>query len=418
MNALRTRALEVENESLRDEHLAKTGPLTWILVLCFVYLLLIGVGTVGQGFKLSTGGKQGAQAIFEFATNPIVGVILGTFATALVQSSSTVTSVIVGMVAGGLPVSVAVPMIFGANMGTTITNTIVSLGSVKNSTDFQRAFQAATVHDFFNLYAILIFLPIEALFHPLERMGGALSHLLVDGAVIDKGRFNLVGMITKPVYKSLVALLEGFGDRLGGILAILLGIGMIILAVLQLGKLLKAVMVGRAQKVINSVIGRGPVLGILSGTLITILVQSSSTTTSLIIPLAAAGVLTLRQIYPFTLGANIGTCVTAVLAATAITENQDVALQIALVHLLYNVCGVLLFTLVPWLRMTPIWSAEALGQLTVKRKGLAFGYVALVFFGLPGLVLLGQSSLRSELPREEEAPPKELLSESPEERVE
>lgn len=97
-----------------------------------------------------------------------MGVILGTLSTALVQSSSTVTSVIVGLVAGGVPVSIAVPMIMGANMGTTITNTIVVLGDVKDGKTFNKAFRASTVHDFFNLYSIAIFLPIEAIFHPLE----------------------------------------------------------------------------------------------------------------------------------------------------------------------------------------------------------------------------------------------------------
>tara|TARA_B100001093_G_scaffold417270_1_gene408180 strand:+ start:591 stop:959 length:369 start_codon:yes stop_codon:yes gene_type:complete len=120
------------------------------------------------GFKWASGGAEGAEKIFAFATNPVVGVILGTLSTALVQSSSTVTSVIVGLVAGGVPVSIAVPMIMGANMGTTITNTIVVLGDVKDGKTFNKAFRASTVHDFFNLYSIAIFLPIEAIFHPLE----------------------------------------------------------------------------------------------------------------------------------------------------------------------------------------------------------------------------------------------------------
>ena len=102
-------------------------------------------------------------------------MILGTLATALVQSSSTVTSVIVGMVAGGLPVSIAVPMIMGANMGTTITNTIVSLGMARQKDVFRRAFAAATVHDFFNLLAVAILLPLELMFGLLDRLSGWLA---------------------------------------------------------------------------------------------------------------------------------------------------------------------------------------------------------------------------------------------------
>ncbi|MEM9623453.1 MAG: Na/Pi cotransporter family protein, partial [Pseudomonadota bacterium] len=146
------------------------GILSWLSIICLVYLLLVGVAVVGAGFKWVSGGAEGAAAIFSVVSAPLAGVILGTLATALVQSSSTVTSVIVGLVAGGVPVSIAVPMIMGANMGTTITNTIVSLGNLREKGAFTKSFQAATVHDFFNLFSILIFLPIEIMFHPLERM--------------------------------------------------------------------------------------------------------------------------------------------------------------------------------------------------------------------------------------------------------
>lgn len=120
----------------------------WLIVLALVYMLLIAVGLLSQGFRAVSGGADGAARIFEFATNPIVGVILGTLATALVQSSSAVTSVIVGLVGGGLPVAVAIPMIMGSNMGTTVTNTIASLGNLRDDAAFHRSFSAATVHDF------------------------------------------------------------------------------------------------------------------------------------------------------------------------------------------------------------------------------------------------------------------------------
>lgn len=101
---------------------------SWLMVIGLVYLLITAVGTISAGFKIATGGQ--AKELFAFATNPFLGLIIGTMATALIQSSSTVTSIIVALVAGGLPIAVAVPMIMGANIGTTITNTIVSLGHV------------------------------------------------------------------------------------------------------------------------------------------------------------------------------------------------------------------------------------------------------------------------------------------------
>jgi sodium-dependent phosphate cotransporter len=370
------------------------GPLTWLSVASLVYLLLIGVGVIGEGFKWVSGGNEGAAAIFAFASSPLVGVILGILATAMVQSSSTVTSVIVGLVAGGVPVSIAVPMIMGANMGTTITNTIVSLGALKEREMFNRSFQAATVHDFFNLYSIVIFLPIEVLLHPLERLAGAMSAWFSGGSGAAVRELNFLGAITKPV-ASLVIDAFQFVPVLGGYLAILAGIGMVIASVLYLGRTLRQVMTAQASGIVQLAVGRSALAGVASGTAITVLVQSSSTTTSLIVPLAGAGILSTRQVFPFTMGANIGTCITALLAATAVTgPYQQFALQIALVHLLYNLFGVAAFLLVPWLRRAPVRSAEWLGNRTEQHRGWALGYVFTVFFLVPGLVLGGEMLFR------------------------
>ncbi|MFT6956607.1 MAG: sodium-dependent phosphate cotransporter, partial [Halieaceae bacterium] len=265
----------------------------WGGVLALVYLLLVGVSVVGAGFKWISGGAGGAEAIFAFASNPFAGVILGTLATALVQSSSTVTSVIVGLVAGGIPVSLAVPMIMGANMGTTITNTIVSLGNLRDSNAFKRAFQAATVHDFFNLFSIVIILPIEMMFHPLERMAGVAAGWFTGGKNASMTDANFIGAITKPVADMVVNMARNLSDTVGASLAIGVGVLMIMLSVIYLGTLLRRAMTGRAKGVLEKAIGRRPETGVMSGTLVTVLVQSSSTTTSLVVPLAGAGVLTL-----------------------------------------------------------------------------------------------------------------------------
>ena len=122
----------------------RPGPLfNWLAVITLIYLILVAVGAVSHGFKGFSGGAEGAAQIFAFANNPFVALLLGILATALVQSSSTVTSVIVGLVAGGLPMEMAIPMVMGANLGTTITNTIVSLGHIRDREEFRRAFAAA-----------------------------------------------------------------------------------------------------------------------------------------------------------------------------------------------------------------------------------------------------------------------------------
>jgi sodium-dependent phosphate cotransporter len=282
-------------------------------------------------------------------------------------------------------------------MGTTITNTIVSLGNLRERGAFRKSFEAATVHDFFNLYSILIFLPIEIAFHPLERSAEILTGVFMGGGGAAPGDFNPVAAATKPLAALLVTALEPMGKVPGSLLTIGVGIGLVIVSVLYLGRLLRSVMTGKAKGLVDSAIGRGPVRGIASGTVVTVLVQSSSTTTSLVVPLAGAGVLTTSQVYPFTLGANIGTCVTALLAATAITgPSEFFALQIALVHLLYNVLGVLLFMTLPFLRPLPVRSSQWLGAKVESNRAWAFGYIGAVFFVVPSAVFAVEAMFPSD----------------------
>ncbi|MEL6492500.1 MAG: Na/Pi symporter [Cyanobacteria bacterium J06634_6] len=363
----------------------------WIGVLLLVYLLIAAVGMIGTGFKSATGER--AEELFAFATNPFLGLIVGTVATALIQSSSTVTSIVVGLVAGGLPVGTAIPMVMGANIGTSITNTLVSLGHIGDQREFKRAFAAATIHDFFNLLSVVIFLPVEILFHPLERAAHVLAQTLVGGGSMSVKDLNFVKAATKPIVHLFEGLTLFLPAPFDGIALIVLGIGLIFLTISFVGKMLKVLMVGRAKEILHTAIGKGPIAGIAAGTLMTVLVQSSSTTTSLMVPLAGSGVFSLAQIYPFTLGANIGTCITAMLAATSVSGAEAVpALEIAMVHLLYNTLGVVLIYGIPFLCRLPILCAEKLAVVASERKSIAFAYIIGVFFVVPG-VLLGASAI-------------------------
>ncbi len=363
----------------------------WLIVAGLIYLLLVAIGMIGSGFKAATGGQ--AKELFSFASNPLTALVIGTVATALIQSSSTVTSIIVGLVAGGLPVTIAIPMVMGANIGTTITNTIVSLGHVKQGEEFKRAFAAATVHDFFNLISVVIFLPLEIIFGILQKIGGVLSNLMIGGDSMSIKGLNFMKPLIKPPIKAMQGGLGNLGlsEVIAGTVLIILGIALIFFVITFIGKLLKVLMVGRAKEILHNAIGRGPISGIATGTVITVLVQSSSTTTSLIVPLAGNGVFSLRQVYPFTLGANIGTCITALLAATAVTGvNAIFALQVALVHLVYNILGVVVIYGIPFLRNIPIRASESLAEMAMKKKLYVALYISFLFFLVP-LLLIGAS---------------------------
>ncbi|MCK9174517.1 MAG: Na/Pi symporter [Desulforhopalus sp.] len=365
----------------------------WLLIVFLLYLLLVAVSMIGNGFNMAAG--ENAKDLFNFARNPITGLVIGTVATALIQSSSTVTSIIVGLVAGGLPVVIAIPMVMGANIGTTITNTIVSLGHIRKGVEFRRAYAAATIHDFFNLLSVLIFLPLEIEFGLLDKIGAYLSSLVYGGNSMSMKSFNFIKPLIQPVLKTIQETASGLLPHpLSGIVMILLGVTTIIAVITVIGRLLKVLMVGRVKKVFHWAVGRGPISGITSGTLLTILVQSSSTTTSLIVPLAGNGVFSLRQVYPFTLGANIGTCITALLAATAITgPTAGVALQIAFVHLSYNVLGVMVIYSIPFLRNIPLRLASTLAKATSRNKIYAIVYIGIVFFLAPAFLIIGSNIL-------------------------
>ena len=361
--------------------------LDWLTVAGCVYVLIAAVGIIGSGFSLAVGDQ--AAELFSFASNPLVGLMIGVVATALIQSSTTTTATTVGLVAGGLPLEIAVPIILGANIGTTLTNTLVSFAMVRDREQFRRGFAAATVHDMFNLLAVVIFVPLEMMFGLLERLAtagaGALSGADA-GVVADVfgGVGSLVNGATTPLTYLVGAGAGWLPGVWAGVVMIVVGIVMILAVITLIGRKLKALLVGRAQQILHTAMGRGPLSSIGSGFLVTAMVQSSTTATSLMVPLAGSGALTLRQIYPFTLGANIGTTLTALIASFAFDgELATIALTAGLVHFIYNVLAVALIFGLPGLRYLPVRGAQWLADLATRRKLYAVAWVLGVFLALP-----------------------------------
>jgi sodium-dependent phosphate cotransporter len=241
------------------------------------------------------------------------------------------------------------------------------------------------VHDFFNLLAVFIFLPLETAFDILEKAGLALASLLVSDTSLSMSGFNFMKAIINPPVSVLENdLLSFLPDMAQGITMIVLAIAMIFVSITLIGKLLRVLMVGKAKDIFHKAVGRGPLVGITSGALMTVLVQSSSTTTSLIVPLAGTNVFSLRQVFSFTLGANIGTCITGLLAATAVTGvNAVFAMQIAIIHLLFNLLSVILIYSIPFLREIPLKAAVKLADLAQQNKMYVLGYILAVFFLIP-----------------------------------
>jgi sodium-dependent phosphate cotransporter len=164
---------------------------------------------------------------------------------------------------------------------------------------------------------------------------------------------------------------------------------LILAAVHFLGKLLKLLMVGRARDILTRAVGRNAYVAMASGMGVTILTQSSTITNSVLVPFAGAGILTPAQVYPVTVGANLGTTFTVVLAAFAVIgEDAKIGLQAAFVHLLYNVFSIIVIYVIPVLRPVPLYCAQTLAGIAVDRKWVVAVYLIAGFIVLPALVII------------------------------
>lgn len=356
-----------------------------LLVVVLLYLFLVSIGLMGTAFKGF--GKNFAENLIRTTSNPFVGLFIGILATSIVQSSSTTTSIVVGMVGSGvLTVSSAVYIVMGANIGTTVTNTIVSLAHFTRRDEFRQAISAATVHDFFNFICVCVLLPLELATGVLEKCA-----LYMGGIFKNAGGIKFTSPIklaTTPVVHFIQEVVHSLSKSLfvSHIAVLIVSLLMLFLALYFLVRVLKSLIVRRAEIILDNVVTRSKVLGLGAGLIFTIVVQSSSVTTSLLVPLVAAGILTIESAFSVTMGANIGTTTTAILASFATGDIS--AIVVAFEHFLFNTLGVVLIFPVKVFRMVPINLAKALGDLAYRRRRYALVYVFGVFFFVPALLIL------------------------------
>lgn len=507
--------------------------------LACLLLFLVGLTLFGNSFKAAAGGA--GASLFGIVKDPIAGLMVGVLATVLVQSSSTSTSIVVALVsADAIQVVNAIPIIMGANIGTSVTNTIVAMGQSGNKIDLERSFAGATVHDMFNLLTVALLLPLEAIIGAAEGTGGPLywiTHGITSGMMGGEGGSALfkspIKIITGPIaelflksnkyiiyaqtlnkpaavtpteicsgvckpidgvsatncsqsddsrrltedssgndysrallstrrladddekeilkdvdcgeyacmskalaknykkasskaYAKLVkcedalpgklcsgdpcylggaayydkeitngrlikkGFLKGAGDTGGGIIGIIFAVVFMSLGLIGLCKALQRIFLGKAKVLLQKATKLNDYIAILIGVGITIVVQSSSVTTSALTPLCGMGVLPLKKMLPLTLGANIGTTCTALIAACVDLKFNGV--QIALAHLLFNIIGILVWFPVPYTRAIPLAGARTLGTYAANYRFVPPLYILVAFIGMPGLFLgLSQS---------------------------
>mmetsp|Transcript_24314 Transcript_24314/g.57396 ORF Transcript_24314/g.57396 Transcript_24314/m.57396 type:complete len:575 (+) Transcript_24314:87-1811(+) len=411
------------------------------IVLFFLYFFLFGLDLLGSGAKVMGGCAAGE--LFGDETNPVAGLMIGILATVFLQSSSTTTSIVVSLVgAGSVSVNQGIYMIMGANIGTSVTNTIVAMGQMGDGDQLERAFAGATVHDMFNFLTVAIFFPIELITQylnrlttlcvknfsskdgekwvgPIKKFVGPLTKKVIisnkniikdvakgkscddfypiictDPTNPTKSTCERVGLIgcdkgtdACPAFFDAEATLKD--DQVSGVAAFVLGLIILFICLFAMVTMLQKMLLGASTRIIYKATNINGYLAMLIGVGVTILVQSSSITTSTFTPIVGLGVIRLEQMYPITLGANIGTTITALLAALLSTTD---AMQVALAHLFFNISGILVWYPIPFLRKIPLNAARHLGKATRVWRGVPIVYIVVAFLLIP-LLLLGLSLL-------------------------
>ena len=355
-----------------------------IAIFAILYLFLVSIGMIGSAFKGM--GKEFAVQLIQSNAGPLIGLFIGILATSIIQSSSTTTSLVVGMVAAGtfgddfrIAVAAAVPYIMGANIGTSITNLIVSLGYIVNKNEFRRAFSASIVHDFFNVMSVLILFPMEMAFGLISKSASWLAELLVGS---ESFSFNSpIKLITDPAVAWVKELFKQQEIINYNWLLLIIAFLLLFLSLRYLSKLIRSLVIHKLEAFFDSHIFKTAGRAMLFGVFITILVQSSSITTSLVVPLAGAGILRLEQIFPYTLGANIGTTITALLAS--LVSGTIAPLAVAFSHLIFNIFGIAIIWPIEKVRNIPIITAKWFTEIAIQNKIYPIIYILVVFFIVP-----------------------------------
>ncbi|MCU0419005.1 MAG: Na/Pi symporter [Cyclobacteriaceae bacterium] len=332
-------------------------------------------------------GNAAVETIILATSNPFTGLFIGLLITAIIQSSSATTAMTVALVASGnIALEGAVPIIMGANVGTSITSTLVSLGFIQKKKEFRRAVAAGTYHDFFNILTVILLFPLEYYYKFLSGLAQWIASSFFDQPLAHRGGgFQMIGFGFGGLVEGLVKFVNN-----GFVLAIL-AIGLLYGSILFFRRAISNQLGIGTQERFKKFFFRNTIKSFGWGLLITAFIRSSTVTTSLVVPLVAKKVVRLKDAVPFILGANIGTTITAFIAAMF---NSNAAISIAVAHFLFNFIGVVVFFGLPVVREVPVRLARKLGDLTLRYRLTVFLYVLVTFFFIPfGLIYLNKNTV-------------------------
>lgn len=343
--------------------------LTLAFFLFSIKLMVTSLGGFAASFQ---------ENILSSSLDPFIGLFIGLLVTAIIQSSSTTSTMVVAMVAtGNLTIQEAIPIIMGANIGTTLTSTIVSLGFISDKKAFRKAVSAGVIHDFYNIILVLILFPLEFYYGVLSGVSIKLQQLI----------FGSQATTTEEGWKWFLDL--GITDGIAGLIQnnvalMIVSFVLLFTSIKMLTGFIQKTVIGDSKNKLRKYVFQKPAKSFGWGILITSAIQSSSVSTSLLVPLVATRKIRLKNAFPFIIGANLGTTLTALIAASFSSET---AMSIAIAHLLFNMSGAVLFMLSTGLRSAFVTLISKFSLILTRKRLVGLAYVIITFFLLPFLLI-------------------------------
>jgi sodium-dependent phosphate cotransporter len=375
-----------------------------IILLVGIFLFISSLEGVKSGFKLIFAEWQ--KSILGMITDntaPLTGLAIGVLSTSLVQSSSAVVAATMvsmsGMVALGLPMGAAmrfgVPMVLGANIGTTVTNTIVIFGVRRGMTvrEFGDTIPGVIVDDVYEALTISLFFILELTTGIISNTTLVIGEVLSTAlrleevlATFDKTIIDII--IKEPLVKPLKNIVVGFmGQRNGGIILFVFWFLVIIFSMGLITKGLENLIQTDWEDKVRSAFS-SPTRGFFTGFSITWLVGSSSIGTSLMVPFLATKVVDLKKAYPYLCGCNMGTTVD-LSQLYGYIAGGIVGVMLGSAHVMLNIVALLLWLVSP-LRFVPVTVAEKIGKRIQQNENASINlviWVVAIFFLLPIIII-------------------------------
>ncbi len=303
----------------------------------------------------------------------------GIIATAIVQSSSAITTLAVAMVAkGDLELGHAIPIVIGSNIGTTITPFIFSFVHSEKRGQFKRALAVAFSHNIFNVLTAILLIFFEFQFGFLSHISTWLGHI----TYTSMGNNSLLPFFKDGFLKPISVYII----RLIGIswITAIIGFTGMYLSIKGFVKFFTSKNLDQDSTIVNKYIFAQGYKTFFTGLISTAVVHSSSATISILQSFISSYKINTRKAFYFIVGANIGTTFTALLAGLF---NKETALCLAFAHFLFNLIGALTFGLIPWLRNINIIVAEFLAEYFEKFRPYLIIYISFLFFIIPLLLI-------------------------------